>query len=334
MKKYLYVDTENTGLSFIDLVSRMGKSWKVTIFYSVKSPKLSFQEMDLLSGSRCSCRFVQCRNGRPNAMDFCIMADLGVNVERHPRAMHLIMSRDKGYLSGIELLREKGYYVGEIVLDETSRSVSWVSSAESAKPYGRIRDYFDSLYALEQIPREGLAPAEIPADGSGAGSAVPLLSGPAPARRRRRGGRRAAEEDAADTGGVTESILEKKLIGILIDRFDAVGVDRQKKLMGQVMKRGLKNSFQTGILHFDAFLPYLRKFAAFRGDDEMVRCLLSLLGGIDGLLITGAEEFYGASPDCPDEVPEDVREEEDPEELTEEEGADPDPEDEENDTEN
>ena len=30
-----------------------------------------------------------------NAMDFCIMTHLGMNVERHPKAMHLIMSRDK-----------------------------------------------------------------------------------------------------------------------------------------------------------------------------------------------------------------------------------------------
>ena len=111
MKKYLYVDTENTGLSFIDLVSRMGKSWSVTIFYSAQTPRLSFAEMDLLMNSRCKCRFSACRNGRPNAMDFCIMAKVGMNVEKHPKAMHLILSRDKGYLAGVELLRERGYYV-------------------------------------------------------------------------------------------------------------------------------------------------------------------------------------------------------------------------------
>ena len=184
MKKYLYVDTENTGLSFIDLVSRMGKSWKVTIFYSVKSPKLSFAEMDQIAGARCAVRFIACRNGRPNAMDFCIMTHLGMNVERHPKAMHLIMSRDKGYLSGIDLLRSRGYCVGEIVLDEQTHMVSWVSTAESAKPYDRIREYFDSLFALEQIPKEGLLPAGIPEDGNGLllpgnlyGGISPLVSG-------------------------------------------------------------------------------------------------------------------------------------------------------------
>ena len=44
MKKYLYVDTENTGLSFIDLVSRLGKSWSVTIFYYLS------QEMEQYRG--------------------------------------------------------------------------------------------------------------------------------------------------------------------------------------------------------------------------------------------------------------------------------------------
>ena len=320
MKKYLYVDTENTGLSFIDLVSRMGKSWKVTIFYSVKSPKLSFAEMDQIAGARCGVRFIACRNGRPNAMDFCIMTHLGMNVERHPKAMHLIMSRDKGYLSGIDLLRARGYYVGEIVLDEQTHMVSWVSTAESAKPYDRIREYFDSLFALEQIPKEGLLPAGIPEDGNGL-----LLSGnlsggdasgtgPAPdgtsaasvlssagtsarssGSRRRRGSRGRGGRSGADLSGnlnLTAASLEKKMIDILIDHFDAVGVDRQRRLMGQVMKRGLQVSCENGELHFDRFLPSLRKFAAFKTDDDAVRELLSLLEKIDGLLISGAEAFY------------------------------------------
>ena len=322
MKKYLYVDTENTGLTFIDLVGRMGKSWKVTIFYSVKSPKLSFAEMDQIAGARCGVRFIACRNGRPNAMDFCIMTHLGMNVERHPKAMHLIMSRDKGYLSGIDLLRSRGYYVGEIVLDEQTHMVSWVSTAESAKPYDRIREYFDSLFALEQIPKEGLLPAGIPEDGNGL-----LLSGnlsggdasgtgPAPdgtsaasvlssagtsarssGSRRRRGGRGRGGRGSGDLNGslnLTAASLEKKMIDILIDHFDAVGVDRQRRLMGQVMKRGLQVSCENGELHFDRLLPSLRKFAAFRTDDDAVRELLSLLESIDGLLISGTESFYQA----------------------------------------
>ena len=84
------------------------------------------------------------------------------------------------------------------------------------------------------------------------------------------------------------------MIDILIDHFDAVGVDRQRRLMGQVMKRGLQISCENGELHFDRLLPSLRKFAAFRTDDDALRELLSLLEGIDGLLISGAESFYQA----------------------------------------
>ena len=84
------------------------------------------------------------------------------------------------------------------------------------------------------------------------------------------------------------------MIDILIDHFDAVGVDRQRRLMGQVMKRGLQVSCENGELHFDRLLPSLRKFAAFKTDDDAVRKLLSLLEGISGLLISGAEPFYQA----------------------------------------
>ena len=261
------------------------------------------------------------------------MTHLGMNVERHLKAMHLIMSRDKGYLSGIDLLRSRGYYVGEIVLDEQSHMVSWVSTAESAKPYDRIREYFDSLFALEQIPKEGLLPAGIPEDGNGL-----LLSGnlsggdasgtgPAPdgtsaasvlssagtsarssGSRRRRGSRGRGGRSGADLSGnlnLTAASLEKKMIDILIDHFDAVGVDRQRRLMGQVMKRGLQVSCENGELHFDRLLPSLRKFAAFKTDDDAVRKLLSLLEGISGLLISGAEPFYQAE-DAAGETEEDV----------------------------
>ena len=314
MKKYLYVDTENTGLSFIRLISRMGKSWKVMIFYSSKSPKLSFEEMDLISEASCGISFVPCRNGRPNAMDFCIMTRLGMNVERHPKAMHLILSRDKGYLSGIDLLRERGFYVGEIVLDEMTHAVSWVSTADGTKPYDRVREYFDSLFALDQLPREGLVPQgglregtalltdtlrdgessgvpAVPADGTAA-ALLPVSAG---SRRRRRGGRRRNGGDA-DTG-VAGTVLEKKLIEILIEHFDAVGVDRQRKLMGQVMKRGLQNAFQNGELHFDLFSEQLRKFAVFKEDDDAIRKLLGMLEEISGLLISGAENWYGSAAD-------------------------------------
>ena len=84
------------------------------------------------------------------------------------------------------------------------------------------------------------------------------------------------------------------MIDILIDHFDAVGVDRQRRLMGQVMKRGLQVSCENGELHFDRFLPSLRKFAVFKTDDDALRELLSLLEKIDGLLISGTEAFYQA----------------------------------------
>ena len=147
MKKYLYVDTENTGLSFINIVNRMGKSWHVSIFYSDRSPKLSFAEMDLLDSSRCRVKYRHCRNGRPNAMDFCIMTQLGMSVRKHPDAIHLVLSRDKGYLSGIEMLRDKGYFVGEIVMDEVTGSFGWVSETADQKPYEVITHFMNGLEA-------------------------------------------------------------------------------------------------------------------------------------------------------------------------------------------
>ena len=303
MKKYLYVDTENTGLSFIDLVSRMGKSWSVTIFYSAQTPRLSFAEMDLLMNSRCKCRFSACRNGRPNAMDFCIMAKVGMNVEKHPKAMHLILSRDKGYLAGVELLRERGYYVGEIVLDELTRSVSWVSETTDARPYHRVRDFFDSVFALEQLPQGALPDAASAAGAVEAraeqasrlmgGVAGEILKASLEARAGRRRNSRQRSRGLQPGGPISLQALERTLVRIMIEHFDAVGVDRRKKTMGQILRRGLQYGFKDGELKFDKMEPQLRKFAMFRDGDEKLLELLGFLAEVNGLAVTNTEAFYG-----------------------------------------
>ena len=67
---------------------------------------------------------IPCRNGRPNAMDFCIMTQLGMAVRKHPKGMHLVLSRDKGFLSGVELLKAQGFLVGQIVMDDETGAFS------------------------------------------------------------------------------------------------------------------------------------------------------------------------------------------------------------------
>lgn len=282
MKKYLYVDTENTGLSFINIVSRMGKSWHVSIFYSDKSPKLSFAEMDLLDSSRCRVKYRQCRNGRPNAMDFCIMTQLGMSVRKHPDAIHLVLSRDKGYLSGIEMLRDKGYFVGEIVMDEVTGAFGWVSETADQKPYEVITHFMDGLVTEDQEARQGLpGPAGTSDRGSASGTA---------GTGKRTSGRIAGAGSTSDPKYMTEQALEKQFVRILMESFESVGVDRRRKILGQVVRKGLHTAYANGELNLAQLEYHIRKLASFRGSDERTRKFLQAVCGIPDLMFTGTEK--------------------------------------------
>ena len=271
MKKYLYVDTENTGLSFINIVNRMGSSWHVSIFYSDKSPKLSFAELDLLNASRCRVKYRHCRNGRPNAIDFCIMTQLGMSVRKHPNAIHLVLSRDKGYLSGIEMLRDKGYFVGEIVMDEATGSFGWVSETADEKPYAAITNFMDGL----GMPGAGETQQILPAPGGKAGQ------GAAPAA----GGARSSEPKY-----MTEQALEKQFVRILMSGFESVGVDRKRKCLGQVVRKGLHTAYMKGELNLEQLEYHIRKLASFRGSPARTQRFLQAVSEIPDLIITGAEK--------------------------------------------
>lgn len=271
MKKYLYVDTENTGLSFINIVNRMGSSWHVSIFYSDKSPKLSFAELDLLDASRCRIKYRHCRNGRPNAMDFCIMTQLGMSVRKHPNAIHLVLSRDKGYLSGIEMLRDKGYFVGEIVMDEVTGSFGWVSETADEKPYAAITNFMDGL----GVPAAGELQQSLPVPGGKAGQGSAAAAG----------GVKASEPKY-----MTEQALEKQFVRILMSGFESVGVDRKRKCLGQVVRKGLHTAYMKGELNLEQLEYHIRKLASFRGSPARTQRFLQAVSEIPDLIITGAEK--------------------------------------------
>ncbi len=277
MKKYLYVDTENTGLSFINIVNRMGRSWHVSIFYSDKSPKLSFAELDLLNASRCRVKYRQCRNGRPNAMDFCIMTQLGMSVRKHPDAIHLVLSRDKGYLSGIEMLRDKGYFVGEIVMDDVTGAFGWVSETADEKPYAAVTSFLDGLgvSGAETVQQSLPVPGGKTGHGSTAGPGGTAAAG----------GARSSEPRY-----MTEQALEKQFVRILMSGFESVGVDRKRKCLGQVVRKGLHTAYLKGELDLEQLEYHIRKLASFRGSPARTQRFLQAVSEIPDLIITGAEK--------------------------------------------
>lgn len=111
MNKYIYVDTENIGLKFIDIVKNMDKTWTVIIFYTEHTPRLPFDAIESIRNLECNIEFVRCFNGTPNALDFSLVTQLGISVVRRPRSVHIILSDDNGFDASLRMLDIQGYKV-------------------------------------------------------------------------------------------------------------------------------------------------------------------------------------------------------------------------------
>lgn len=112
MNKYIYVDTENTGLKFIELIKNMDKSWRVFVFYTDHSPRIPFDNMNEIRSLECDLEFIRCFNGTPNALDFSLVTQLGLSVAKRPKSFHIIISDDNGFDASLKMLDTIGYKVG------------------------------------------------------------------------------------------------------------------------------------------------------------------------------------------------------------------------------
>ena len=112
MNKYIYIDTENIGLKFIEIAKNMDKSWKVFVFFTEHSPRIPFDSIDEIRKLECDLEFVRCFNGTPNALDFSLVTQLGLSIAKRPKSFHIIVSDDNGFDASLKMLDVLGYKVG------------------------------------------------------------------------------------------------------------------------------------------------------------------------------------------------------------------------------
>ena len=127
MKKFFYVDTENVGIQILLNLCNEDKDWNNIILYTLKSGKVPFNMMEKIVNSTSKFTFKECTNGTPNALDFCLCAEVGVTVKKNPRSLHIIISNDHGYDSMIQYLQAQGKRIVRVATSY-SNSVSGLSS--------------------------------------------------------------------------------------------------------------------------------------------------------------------------------------------------------------
>lgn len=113
MKKMFFIDTENVGLRWISLLKEMNKGDKALIFYTDKSPNLTFSLLDQILTSKVQVECVRCTNGSANALDFQLVTELGRRIKNNRRnpCQFVIISGDKGFDAVVEYWTARSYDV-------------------------------------------------------------------------------------------------------------------------------------------------------------------------------------------------------------------------------
>jgi len=113
MKRIFFIDTENVGLRWILLLEKLDKGDKVLIFYTDKSPNLTFFMLNQILASKARVECIQCTNGSANALDFQLVTELGRRIKNSRRnpCQFIIVSGDKGFDAVVDYWSFRSYDV-------------------------------------------------------------------------------------------------------------------------------------------------------------------------------------------------------------------------------
>lgn len=89
------IDTENVGISWVDNITKLDKTDKIVIFFSHRSEKLLYPQINNMVNSRCKKEFIEIFNTEKNALDFVIATYLGSIINK--KGKYRILSKDLGY---------------------------------------------------------------------------------------------------------------------------------------------------------------------------------------------------------------------------------------------
>lgn len=96
MKKTYFIDSENVGDNWISLLSVMDEKDEILVFYTAKSPHMTYRNIITLKQSDRDIKFIECYEGR-NALDFQLATELGYRLRDIEDGEYIIVTDDNGY---------------------------------------------------------------------------------------------------------------------------------------------------------------------------------------------------------------------------------------------
>lgn len=114
MLKYIYVDTENIGNTYLEAMKKMDETYTVFIMFTENSPKIPLDIIEDIRDMRCKFRAIRSKCGVDNALDFSIMAYMGWSISKRPKSLHVVLSNDNGYQAAIQMMQTLGNKVIQV----------------------------------------------------------------------------------------------------------------------------------------------------------------------------------------------------------------------------
>ena len=110
MKKYYLIDSENVGDSWISLLLSAAPEDEILVFYTLKSPHMSYRNLILLKQSPREVCFIECCEGA-NALDFQLCTELGYRIHEAPACEYVIVTNDTGYDAVVKYWKQRSIAV-------------------------------------------------------------------------------------------------------------------------------------------------------------------------------------------------------------------------------
>lgn len=114
MSKKYFVDSENVGDSWIDLLDTASEEDEILVFYTEKSPNMKYNDLIKLKQAPREVTFMECCAGN-DALDFQLSTELGYQVHDIGDTEFIIVSNDTGYDAVVTYWRDRRIKIKRIL---------------------------------------------------------------------------------------------------------------------------------------------------------------------------------------------------------------------------
>lgn len=144
------VDSENVNDAWIGLVTTMEAKDEILVFYTEKSPHMSYEKViELTRLSDRPIQWIKCVEGS-NALDFQLVTELGARVAAAPEDEFIIVSNDNGFDAAVKYWVQREKSVRRMKSAECRQLAR--TSKEEKKQAEQVRLQAEENSVQEELP--------------------------------------------------------------------------------------------------------------------------------------------------------------------------------------